>query len=376
MTDYSKDRIWAEVNLDSVVFTYDQIRKMAGGKKIMPVIKADAYGHGAVTFAKVYLEAGADCFAVSTANEAIELRDAGVTVPILVLGTVPADCVKELVRQNIMLCVPCTEVAELYRTQTGGNPIKIQIKVDSGMGRLGFSGKHAADDVIKLASDPDFRLCGIFTHFASSGERKQDEFTLRQYKHYTDVVGRLRSAGFHIPMVHCANSDAIVNFPDFLGDYVRPGIILYGYASPSPDLLPLKPALSLRARVLQTKWIGAGQPVGYSCAWTAEKRTRIATISAGYADGLPRSASMKIDMLVSGTRAPQVGRICMDMSMLDVTAVPDVRVGDVVTIVGRDGDQSIWMDELAAKSGTIPHEPLTQLTKRVPRYYVRDQGDS
>ena len=370
MFDYSRERIWAEVNLDHLIFTYHQIQKMAPGKKIMPVIKADAYGHGAVKAAFAYQKAGADYFAVATAGEAVELRDAGINEPILVLAPVPANYVKELVERDIALCVPSSEAAGQYKKSAGGKPVKIHIKIDSGMGRLGFSGVSDTENIASLFTGPAFSVHGIFTHFAASGEPDKIEFTKNQHKIYHEIAALLKSRGINIPMIHCANSDAIVNFPEFSGNYVRPGIILYGYASPSKNLLPLKPALSLRARVLQVKWVEAGTPIGYACTWTAQRRTKIATISAGYADGLPRSGSGKLVMLAQGKRVPLVGRVCMDMCMLDITESPELSSGDVVTIVGCDGNESVWMDELAERGGTIPHEPLTQLTKRVPRYYV------
>ena len=374
MFDYSKERIWAEVNLDHLAFTYRQIQKMAPGKKIMPVIKADAYGHGAVQAAKTYKKEGAGYFAVATAKEAIELRDAGIKEPVLILAPVTGNCVKELISNDIELCVPCMDAAEEYKKSAGGGHVKIHAKIDSGMGRLGFSGVSDAENIASLATDPSFIFRGIFTHFAASGERDKYDFTMRQHKIYSDIAAFLQSRGIQIPMLHCANSDAIVNFPEFTGNYVRPGIILYGYASPSEKLLPLKPALSLLTRALQVKWVEAGSPIGYSCTWTAQKKTKVATLSAGYADGLPRSGSGKLEMIAKGVRVPIIGRVCMDMCMIDVTEVPDIKAGDVVTVVGEEQNASVWMDELAEKSGTIPHEPLTQLTKRVRRYYISETG--
>ena len=370
MFDYSKERIWAEVNLDDLIFTYRQIQKMAGGKKVMPVIKADAYGHGAVPAAKAYQKAGADYFGVATAGEAMELRYNHIREPILVLAPVPENCVRELLDLDVALCVPSMDAAAMYKRYAKRRPAKIHIKIDSGMGRLGFAGVSGLENIAGLALDPSFDLQGIFTHFAASGDRDKDAFTKKQHRIYADIVAALAAKGIQIPMVHCANSDAIVNYPEFLGNYVRPGIILYGYASPSPHLLPLKPALSLRTRALQVKWVDEGSPIGYSCTWTAQRRSKIATLSAGYADGLPRSGSGKLEMVVKGVRVPLVGRVCMDMCMIDVTGAPDIKPGDVVTIVGEDGGQSVWMNELSESSGTIPHEPLTQLTKRVPRYYI------
>jgi len=365
------DRVWAEIDLDALAFTYRQIRKMAGAKNLMPVIKANAYGHGAVLAAREYKKEGASCFAVATADEALELRDAGIGGQILILGAVDRRYIGELVRRDVSLCVPGQDVVTMLREAAKDAPVRVHVKVDTGMHRLGFSPDQAVEAMAEIAGDPAFTLCGAFTHFAAAGEREQDEFTLAQHRAFETAVSKARERGVTLPMVHCSNSDAIVNFPQFCGDTARPGIILYGYASPSDRLLPLKPPLSLRSRIAQITRLEAGATVGYSRTWTADRGTLAASVSIGYADGLPRSGSNRIEMIVRGRRVPQIGRICMDMCMIDITSVPDAEVGDTVTVVGEDGGASVWMDELSDRSGTIPHEPLTQLTRRVVRRYFR-----
>jgi len=366
-----EERIWAEINLDNLLFNYQQIQKMAGGAKLMPIIKADAYGHGAVMVARTLRDAGAEYFAVATADEAIQLRRFGITCTILVLGVVPSGRVQELAEKGITLCIPDSEVATLYKNNLRRyEKLNVHLKLDSGMNRLGVEQSKAKLWWSDIKDDSSFCIKGIFTHFAASGEDDKAAFTIMQYDRFSEIISYFGASSFLL--THCANSDAIVRFPQTHLNLVRPGIILYGYATPSPRLLKLRPVMSLRASIAQVKHINAGQSVGYSCAWKATRDTKIAVVSAGYADGILRSGSGNICMLVNGVRSPQIGNICMDLCIIDVTDAGEVHVGDVATILGEDLDQSINVYELSQSyGGTIPYEVFSSVGKRVPRYYYK-----
>lgn len=368
MSPTNRDRIWIEVDLDALVRNYEVVRRCTG-KKIMPIIKADAYSHGAVAVAQALARAGADGFGVADGNEALQLRRHGVENNILVLGAVPPELVPELVAANVTLSLPDRETALSYRQALNGARAKVHLKVETGMNRLGMSARQAAEEILELASWPCFSVQGLFTHFAASGDRDKDDFTAAQFTLFEQVLQTLAQKGFTPAVTHCANSDAILRHPYSHAQMVRPGLMLYGYAADSSSLSPV---LSLKARIAQVKWVEAGETVSYSCTWTAPVRSKIAVVSAGYGDGLLWNASNRIQMLVNGQKVPQVGRICMDMCMLDVTGVEQVRAGDIVTLVGVDGSQRLTVEDWAAAAETIPYEVLTSLGLRVPRYYLQD----
>lgn len=371
MNTSDKQRMWAEVNLDHIIHNY-QFAKRLSARRVLPVLKADAYGHGAITVAQTLVEEGVEGLAVATATEALQLRYAGIQIPLLVLGTVPATQVKALAKQGITIALPNLQAARLYKKELEGDRISVHIKLDSGMHRLGFSGKNTVEEILEAVALGCFELEGMFTHFAAAGESDKDLFTRRQYAYFESIIEELKRKGMQIPLVHCANTDALLHYQQFYADMVRPGLLLYGYVSCNPNPPELKPALQLKSRVGQVHWIEAGQSVGYSCSWTAARPTKVAVISCGYADGLPRSGSGKLQMLVRGKRALQIGRVCMDMCMLDVTDIEDVQVGDIITIIGTDGLETISAIELGECADTIPQEILTRLAKRVPRYYYRN----
>lgn len=368
MSPTNRDRIWIEVDLGALVHNFEVVRRCTG-KRIMPIIKADAYSHGAVAVAQALARAEADSFGVADGNEALQLRRHGVENDILVLGVVPPELVPELVAANVTLSLPDRETALSYRKALNGAQAKVHIKVETGMHRLGINAHQAVEEILELNSWPCFLTEGLFTHFAASGDKDKDSFTEAQYALFEQVLKALAEKGF-VPLVtHCANSDAILRHPYTHAQMVRPGLMLYGYAAhPSP----LRPVLSLKARIAQVKWVEAGETVSYSCTWTAPARTKIAVVSAGYGDGLLWKASNRIQMLVRGQKVPQVGRICMDMCMLDVTSVDQVQAGDIATLVGVDGAQRLTVEDWAIAADTIPYEVLTSLGLRVPRYYLED----
>ena len=367
MSPTNRDRVWIEVDLGALVHNFEVVRRRTG-KRIMPIIKADAYSHGAVAVAQALAKAGADCFGVADGNEALQLRRHGVETDILVLGVVPPELVPDLVAANVILSLPDRETALSYRQALNGARARVHVKVETGMNRLGINSCQAAEEILELASWPCFSVEGLFTHFAASGDGDKDQFTRAQYDKFEVVLKALAEKGFVPSVTHCANSDAILRLPYTHAQMVRPGLMLYGYAAQPSSL---RPVLSLKARIAQVKWVEAGETVSYSCTWTAPVRSKIAVVSAGYADGLLWKASNRIQMLVRGQKVPQVGCICMDMCMLDVTNVEQVQAGDIVTLVGVDGDQRLTVEDWAKAAETIPYEVLTSLGLRVPRYYVQ-----
>ncbi|MBR6205784.1 MAG: alanine racemase [Oscillospiraceae bacterium] len=372
-------RTWAEVDLGAIRHNYEQMRKRAGdGVKFLGVVKADAYGHGALQVAGMLQRAGADYLAVACLDEAEALRQGGITLPILILGVTDPKYTEELIRMEITAAVADMHTAgEMSKIATGlGRRAKIHLKVDTGMGRIGFICRGDRDPAALLAQAadlPGLDAEGIFTHFATSDMPGEgDAYTEEQYEAFRTVVREAEQIrGKRFPIRHCANSGAMTGHPDKFLDMVRPGIALYGcYPSELTGNLDLRPAMSVRTRVVQVRELMPGDSVSYGRRFIAERPVRTAVVPIGYADGLHRVLSGRIDMLVRGRRAPQIGRICMDMCMLDVTDIPEVREGDVVTLFGEDGGARIPVEELAEKAGTISYEMLCAMSPRVERVWV------
>ncbi|MDL2327057.1 alanine racemase [Ruminococcaceae bacterium OttesenSCG-928-A11] len=365
-------RVWAEIDLDNLVFNFKQAQKAAPNSEVLAVIKADAYGHGAVPAARALAAAGAKRFAVATAEEALQLRRHGVKEPILLLGMVPTRWAPELAKAGITLAVGTLEYAQACAELAAGTPFKVHIKVDTGMRRIGFEPAAAVEAALAVAALPGVEVEGIFTHFCVADDPAEDEFTALQLERFLQVCDGVKAAGLNIPLRHCANSAGIIAHPETHLDMVRPGIMLYG-SNPCRHIdFELRAPLSLRGRMAYVKPIGAGESVGYGRTWFSERPSVIASIGIGYADGLLRNLSNKIDMLARGQRAKQVGRICMDMTMLDVTDVPGVQAGDVATLIGTDGAETITGDEMADAIGTISYEVFCAVGRRVPRLYVQN----
>ena len=371
--DILGERIWSEIDLDNVIYNYNLISDWVNNKELMPVIKGNAYGHGAIQVAKALIKAGAKRFAVATPYEALQLRKAGISLPVLILGAVPPEVVSELVDEDISLCLPNMDIVKSYKgAMCGGKRLKIHIKVDTGMTRLGLDTNDAVNNVLKIASDPSFEIEGIFTHFAAADDSKNNQFTRTQFEIFQDIIKQLVEKEINIPFIHCANSEGILHhaFSYVHFNLVRSGIALFGYGSKPEGKCHVRPVMSLRAQIVQLRWIESGKSVGYSRTWTAKRKTLVAVVSAGYADGIRRNGSGKITMLVQGKKALQIGLICMDMCMLDVTDIRNVKIGDTVTILGEDGSCSINADELAIACGTISYEIICTVGERVPRYYI------
>lgn len=377
-------RTWAEIDLNAIGHNFRAIRStLKPGVKMCCVVKADAYGHGAPMVAREYQRLGADWFAVSNLEEAIQLRRCAITRPILILGYTPPQKAEELSELNISQSVLSLDYARQLSgyAQVAGVQVKMHLKVDTGMSRIGFvyqTPDESADSLNEMEEAcrlPGLIPEGVFTHFAVADDGSDgEEFTLRQFACFKEAIDTLENRGIHFAIRHCANSGAVVDYPELQLDMVRPGIILYGM-EPSDSVqhpLDLRPAMELKTVISQKKAIPAGATVSYGRTFTAEKETIIATVPIGYADGYPRKFSGKAEMLVHGKRAPIVGRVCMDQLMLDVTDIPEAREGDVVTVFGRDGNAFLPVDELAALNDTIHYEMVCLVGKRVPRIYWKN----
>ncbi len=366
----TKRRVWAEIDLEAIDRNYSIIRGLLKPEtKLCCVVKANAYGHGAEVLARHYEKLGADWFAVSNIEEALQLRDAGVTVPVLVLGYTPADCIKALANNDISTCVFDLEYAKALSENAvrEGAEVKIHIKVDTGMSRLGFTSVSEMEEVCRL---PGLIPEGIFTHFAVADTAGQEDFTRLQFARFTGTVSALEASGVSFSVRHCANSAAILDYPEFQLDMVRAGAILYGIA-PSSEIKNkpgFMPAMTLRSVISQIKTVPAGTDISYGRTFTTKRDTVVATVPIGYADGLPRSSAGRgVSVTVGGVACPILGRICMDQLMVDAGAVPGLSRSSEVVIFGRAPAPTA--DEIAEKDGTIGYELVCNIGRRVPRIY-------
>ncbi|MGI6127433.1 MAG: alanine racemase, partial [Planifilum sp.] len=338
------------------------------------VVKADAYGHGAVPAARAALSAGADSLAVAFLDEALELRAAGVSAPILVMGYTPPRAVGEAVRNDVTLTVYSEEVVEALGCQVAreGRSVDVHVKVDTGMGRIGLLEEDFPAFLRHFARFPRLRIGGVYTHFACADEPDKG-YTHFQHRRLLRFLDQLREAGMDTPLVHCSNSAAAIALPEYRHALVRIGIGMYGYY-PSEELnrrvIRLKPALTLKTRIVRLKRPPKGTGISYGKTVTVDGSRWIATIPVGYADGLSRRLSNRGSALVKGRRVPIVGRVCMDQTMLDVTEAMPVSVGDEVVLYGRQGDEVICVDEVARLLDTISYEVTCAVGWRVPRVYL------
>lgn len=380
MSEFLK-RTWAEIHLNRLQGNFQAIQaSLAPGSQAMAVVKADGYGHGAAAAAKALRQAGAAWFGVSNLEEAVQLRRAGIDGDILILSFTPpeeAGRLAEFAVTQTVLSRPYAEELDAA-AQAAGVRVRVHLKVDTGMSRVGFlyhrEGDEAVlDDMAAACRLPHLTAEGIFTHFASADEEEDGGFTRRQFALFMDAVRRLEKRGVSFALRHCCNSAATLRYPEMHLDMVRPGIILYGL-SPAPwmeGMLPLDPVMELKTTVSMIKDLPADTPVSYGRIYTTGEARRVATVPIGYADGYPRVLSNRADMLLAGRRVRVVGRVCMDQCMLDVTGL-DVRESMVATVFGRDGEAFLPVEELADHMGTINYEVICQISKRVPRLFVRD----
>ncbi len=380
-------RLWAEINMDCIRSNFEAVRGAIGdGVKLCCVVKADGYGHGAVEICRLYHELGVDFLAVSNLDEALELRRADITEPILILGYTPANRCRDLCRQNISQAVYSLDYARELSAQCEalGARVKAHIKVDTGMSRIGFMcqefprDNNSIEEIKEACKLPYLIPEGIFTHFAVADDGDSGEsYTLGQYSCFMRTVDEVESAGIHFELRHCSNSGAVMDYPSMRLDMVRAGIILYGY-SPSDKMrgeLELKPAMRLKTLISHVKTVKAGTTVSYGRTFTAERDMRIATVPVGYADGYIRAYAKDGYMFVwdktkkFGRNCKIIGRICMDQTMLDVTDFPEAEVGNVVVVFGNGKDGEPTAEDVASWGDTISYEVLCNVSKRVPRLY-------
>ena len=378
--------VWAEISLGAIGHNFRLVRRAIGRKrKILAIVKANAYGLGAVPVSKALSRMGADAFGVTCSQEGIELREAGIREPILLLtGSWPGE--EEIILKYGLTPVVarldqlgCLErAASKQRGKNARKRIRFHLKIDSGMNRLGISREEVPAFARAYANCPHLELKGTLTHFASSDDFRTQQ-NEQQERVFAVVLAALQAAGVSPGIVHAANSGAICGRPATLADMVRPGAVLYGYhqgfepaevAAEIRKKFPLKPCLSLRSRIISLREVAAGESVGYSARFVAERPSRIAVIAAGYADGVVRQRSNRGCVIVRGKLVPLVGAISMDLSMIDLTDVENVAIGDVVTIYGRDGNVSLEVDQVARQIGTVTSDLLCALGRRVPRFYL------
>lgn len=370
-------RTWAEINLDALEYNYRKLRELIGEKvKFLGVVKADAYGHGAVMVARTLEDLGADYLAVSSIDEAMELRLNGIKMPILILGHTPKEQVGRLIKYDITQAVSCEAKAIEYseECQKLGETLKIHIKVDTGMSRLGYicAGDYFSIGIGGMANAcnlPGLNAEGIFTHFAMADMEgsEADAYTEKQFTLFRDVVLAVeKEVGRSFKIRHCANSGATARFPKTYLDMVRPGLLLYGYGEYS-KMLGLRPVMALKTTVSTVKIYPKGTAISYGGIYVTDKQTRMGVIPYGYADGFLRSLSSRCSLWTEEGLAPQRGKICMDMAMIDLTGKDSIDVGSEIEIFGEHND----IDELSEIAGTIPYELTCAVSKRVPRMYMK-----
>jgi alanine racemase len=367
--------VWAEVDLGAIDHNLRQVaRRKSPQAGLMAVVKANAYGHGAVPVAETALAAGANWLGVAILGEAIELRRAGVAAPILILGYTPPDEVGSVLANDVSQAVFSMETARALSREAArlGRRARVHLKVDTGMSRLGVApGQDGLAFAKDLAGLPGLDLEGIFTHFAAADDPDQG-YTRWQLERFTAFIEDLRALGIEFRIRHAANSAAIINLPEAHLDLVRLGISLYGY-HPSPGGeggVALRPAMTVKARIGYLKEVPAGTCVSYGRTFVTGRPTVLATLPLGYADGYPRLLSSRGAVIIHGRMAPVVGRVCMDQIMVDVTDIPRVALGDEVIVLGRQGEVGMTADDLAALTGTISYEILCGVSPRVPRVYL------
>lgn len=371
-------RIWAEVNLDAIEHNIEVMRNVHQAKQpMMAVIKTNGYGHGAIAIANMLEQNDGICgYAVATAEEAFQLRKAGIKKMILILGYVFEKDYEELIRQEIRICVFREDMAQKISqvAVSIGKDAYIHIKIDSGMGRIGFvPGEESLNAITRISKLKGLHLEGIFTHFARADE-KDKQFAKIQFAKFSSFIKELEKNQVTFKIRHCANSAAILKLPEYYMDMMRAGITLYGLM-PSEEVgaeYPLEPALSLYSSIVHIKEINPGDCISYGGTYCAKEARKVATVPVGYGDGYPRALSNQGYVLIRGQKAPILGRVCMDQMMVDVTDIDGVSLLDQVVLIGRDGDLNITMEELGEISGRFNYELACDLGNRIPRFYYRN----
>lgn len=373
-------RTWAEISLDNLEHNYRALRaRTPQGCKFLGVIKADAYGHGAVPVSGTLSELGCEYLAVSNLEEAVQLRRGGIRTPILILGYTPPEYADTMVFMDLTQEIHSLDYARALEERLRGTNyiLNVHIKLDTGMGRIGFLAYGEHSELPQLAAFSQLthlRVEGVFTHFSAADSRREDDerYTELQYARFTSALAELDGCGIRPTLRHCANSAVTILHPEYSLDMVRGGIALYGCA-PDVDcegLLDLRPVMTLRTTIAQIRDVAAGTPISYGRTFTAPRDLRMAVLPIGYADGLSRGLSGKVSFRLRGQDVPVIGRICMDMCMVDITSVSDAKAGDELTLFGYDEDGvRVPVERLAQASGTISYEILCTLSKRIARLY-------
>ena len=373
------ERVKAVVSLDAIAHNFAEMKKnIAKGTKIVAVIKADGYGHGAEAIARLiedydYIWG----FAVATPEEALQLRTFGVKKPILILGIVFEEYFTQMIAKEIRLTVCTYEMAQKLseEAQRQGRDVHIHIGLDTGMSRIGFADRQeSVEEIKKISQLPNLKIEGMFTHFARADETDRSP-AIDQLNRYLNFAKLLEDAGIQIPMKHCSNSAGIIRVPEANLNAVRAGITIYGiYPSNEVerDIVKLIPAMELKSHISYIKTVEPGAAFSYGGTFTAKKEMKVATIPVGYADGYPRSLSNKGWVLIHGKKAPILGRVCMDQFMVDITKIPDAKAGDEVTLIGKDGKEFISIEKFGDLSGRFSYEFACDISPRVPRVYIKD----
>jgi alanine racemase len=369
--------VWAEINLDSITHNIREIKRIIGpATQIMAVVKADGYGHGAVRAAETALNAGASSLAVAFVEEAVELRQSGIEAPVLIFGYTGPARFSDLVKYKLTPTVFDLSTASALSVQAAEKGIKlsIQLKVDTGMGRIGLLPEEAVEVIYRITRLPGLEIEGLYTHFASADDQDQS-YTREQLLLFNRVIEYCQERGIKFPLIHTANSAASIAYPQTRLNLVRVGIAIYGHYPFSDlrrNLLNLSPALTLKSRVVMVKTLPPGSGVSYGSTYITDRETLVATIPVGYADGYNRLLSNRGSVLIRGRKAPVIGRVCMDHLMADVSEIPGACPGDEVVLYGRQGDAEFTVEEAAGMVGTINYELLCAIGKRVPRLYFRE----
>ncbi len=378
--------VWAEIDLNAIEHNVRELRNiLSPSSHLMAVVKANGYGHGSVEVAGIALQSGADCLGVARINEGITLRKAGINSPILIFSYTPPSMAKYLVEFNLTQTISSYDTAAAFSSYAASlcKTIKVHIKIDTGMGRLGLAAlssssgmsinRSAISEIVSMADLPYIRLEGIFTHFATA-DSIDKTYSDKQFKIFIKFLNELDSMGIKIPIKHAANSAAIIDLPATYLNMARAGIAIYGLY-PSNEVnkkrISLIPAMSLKTKVIYTKTIGAGFKISYGSTYKTSKPTTVVTVPIGYADGLNRLLSSRGNMLLHGIKIPIIGRICMDHTMLDAGNIPGIKIGDEVVILGKQGSQRISADDIASKINTINYEVVCMVTSRVRRVYLK-----
>lgn len=370
--------VWAEIDLDAIAYNISNVKKLVGDKEVIAVVKSDCYGHGVLDVVPCLLENGASRLAVAMLTEAIELRLNNITVPIMILGYTPIHLFEDLIKYDIEQTIYDLEYAkELSALSLKLNKkAKVHIAIDTGMGRIGFiPNKNSLNDISTIYSLSGLDIVGIFTHFSSSDEKNKD-YTNYQFNKITEFIEELSNNGVKIPLKHAANSGAIIDMPKTHLDAVRAGIVLYGYYPSNEinkDNLPLKPALTLKATISHVKEMDKDMYIGYNRTFKTKRKSIIATIPIGYADGYTRKLAKEGKVLINGQFAKIVGTICMDQFMIDVTDIKKVKTGDEVILLGECNNAILNADDLAKSIETINYEILCMLRHRIPRVYIKNR---